>query len=72
MYNVTQVKNTKAVMLANIIMPSTIKKSVHDTSTKRTLHVSYHGQQQQVLCEGMLEISPMDISAPLRSRAYRS
>ena len=71
-YSGIQGKKTWAIILANIMMPNTIKKSAHGTYTRRTLHVSYQGQQRQVLCEGVLEISPTDISAPLRSRAYRS
>ena len=32
--------------------------------------VFYHEQQRLVLCEGVLEISPMDTIVRVRSRAY--
>ena len=47
-------------------MANTIKKHARGTYTKLTHHASYHEQQRQVLCEGVLEVYQTDISAPLR------
>ena len=68
----TQGKKTWAILLAKFLMANTIKKYALGTYTKLTHHASYHKQQRQVLCEGVLEVYPTDISAPLRSRAYPS
>ena len=72
MFNGTQDKKTWAIILANILMANIIKKYACGTYTKLTHHASYHEQQRQVLCEGVLEVYPTDISAPLRSRSYPS
>ena len=65
MFNGTQGKKTRVIILANILMANTNKKYARGTYTKLTHHASYHEQQRQVLCEGVLEVYPTDISAPL-------
>ena len=72
MFNGTQGKKTWAIISANILMASIIKKYTRDIYMKLICHASYHEHQRQVFCEGVLKIYPVDVSDPLRSHAYLS
>ena len=70
MFNGIQVKKTEPIIIQNTLMVDTIKQWDRGIYTKRLVFASYHEQQRQVLCEGVLEISPMNTIVRVRSRAY--
>ena len=70
MFNSTLVRKTGPIITQNTLMVSTTKQLDRGTSTRKIVLVNYHEQQRQVLCEGVLEISPMDTIVRVRSCAY--
>ena len=62
MYSGTQDKKIWPITTPSILMPGTIRRYAHGTSTC-TIHPEvYHVQQRLALCEGVLELYPTDIS----------
>ena len=66
-YNGIQAKKILLIIQASTMISSTIKYCTHVTYKKTTICAYYHTQQSQVLCEGVLELYPMDTTARVHS-----